>query len=191
MALSTIKIEGLDKALSRLDVKRYEPQIQMCFDKFGIRVEMKAKQLAPVDEGHLRGAIFQHPGVLQITVGCAVEYAAYLEFGTRRFAAAYVAALPEQWQVLAESKRGATGGTFEEMVIRITAWVKRKGFAAELTKSGNKSKSVSSIAAQDQAAYMIARSIVRKGIKPHPYMYPAVTAETPQLLADLSKIKIQ
>lgn len=186
----TIKVDGLGSALGKLDVTKYKPQIQQSFDKFGFRVEETAKQLAPADEGHLKGAIFSDSGELAAIVGCSVEYAAYLEFGTRSFAAEYVSTLPASWQELAASKRGSGGGSFEEFVRALTEWVIRKGFAAIQTKSGNASKSVASISAQHQAAYLIARSILRKGIRPHPYLYPAVREHTKQLLDDLKNIKV-
>lgn len=180
-----VNIDGLQVALNKLDVKRYEPQIQKSFEKFGVNVEREAKKLAPVDEGHLRSAIYQQAGILQVTIGCSVDYAAYLEFGTRSFASEYVAALPATWKELASQYRGAGGGSFEEMVIRITEWVKRKGFAALQTKSGNRSKSIASDTAQNEAAYLIARSICIKGIRPHPFLFPAVEMWTPALIKDL------
>lgn len=99
--MANIKIEGLEKTLARFDVKKYEPQIQQCFDKFGLRVELEAKQAVIVDEGRLKGSIFQQPGRLSSTVGASADYAAYVEFGTGRFAAAYVPQLPPEWQALA------------------------------------------------------------------------------------------
>lgn len=190
MGGSVIKIEGLEKTLARFDVKKYEPQVQLCFDKFGIRVELVAKQMAPVDEGHLKGAIFQQPGRLEVTVGCSVNYAAFLEFGTRKFAASYVATLPATWQELAMRSKGSTGGTFDDLVKRITGWVIRKGISATPTASGRSSKSKSSIQQQHQVAYLIARKIIREGIPAQPFMYPAVNQATPQLIADLNAIKL-
>lgn len=185
-----IKIEGLSKALSRLDVKEFEPQIQGCFDKFGIRVELLAKQAAPVDEGHLKGAIFQQPGRLSSTVGCSVNYAAYLEFGTRKYAAVYVATLPATWQELAAKSKGGAGGSFEEFVARLTLWVIRKGIGATITKSGGNSKSKLAIANQHEVAYLIARKIMREGIKAQPFLYPAFNIAKDELLSQLKAIKI-
>lgn len=96
-----IKIEGLEKTLARLDVKKYEPQIQECFNNFGIRVELHAKQNVVVDDGRLKNSIFQEPGRLSSTVGATANYAAYVEFGTGPLAAAYVPQLPKEWQDLA------------------------------------------------------------------------------------------
>lgn len=62
----------LDKALSNL-VK-----------KTAFAIEAKAKQLAPVDTGLLRGSVTtQVEGPFKARVGTGVEYATYQEFGTR------------------------------------------------------------------------------------------------------------
>lgn len=183
-----IKVEGLQQTIAKLDPAKYHEKIQQSFDKFGFRVETEAKQLAPVDEGHLRSAIFFESGVMSVIVGCSVEYAAYLEFGTRSFAAEYVATLPATWQELAATAKGKGGGTFEEFVRVLTEWVMRKGIAATLTKSGGASKSAAALTNQRQVAYLIARSILIKGIRPHPFLYPAVEKWTPQLSKDLKMI---
>lgn len=98
---ATIKIEGLEKTLARFDIKKFEPKIQECFDKFGLSVELEAKQAVIVDEGRLKNSIFQEPGRLSSTVGASADYAAYIEFGTGPYAAKYVSILPKQWQELA------------------------------------------------------------------------------------------
>jgi len=185
-----IKVEGLEKTMQRFLPAKYEPQIQSAFDKFGDRVRTAAIQIAPVDETNLRSSIYFDNIKLGADVGCKVNYAAYLEFGTRRFAQAYVSSLPDDWQKLAVQAKGKGGGSFEEFVLRITEWVRRKGIAITPTKSGNASKSVSAISQQRQAAYVIARSILIKGIKPQPYLYPAVNIASKQLLKDLKEIKL-
>lgn len=190
MGGSFVKIEGLKETLARFDVKKYEPQIQQSFDKFGLRVELAAKQAVPVDEGRLKGSIFQQPGRLSSTVGASAAYAAYVEFGTRKFAAAYVSTLPATWQELAAKAKGKGGGSFEQFVLRIFEWVKRKGIASTPTASGAASRSRSAAAAQKQAAYLIARKIIREGIKRQPYLYPAVNMASKKLLEDLNKIKL-
>ncbi len=58
MGGSFIKIEGLEKTLARFDVKKYEPQIQQAFTKFGENAAESAKQLAPVDQSFLKPLIF-------------------------------------------------------------------------------------------------------------------------------------
>ena len=171
MSGSVIRIEGLEKTLARFDVKKFEPQIQTAFDKFGIRVELEAKQLAPVDEGHLKGSIFQQPGRLSSTVGASVNYASFMEFGTRKFAAAYISTLPADWQTFARQYKGGGNGTFQEFVMSLVGWCKRHGIS-------------------EKAAYPIALKILRNGLKPHPFLYPAFNKNKDLLIKDLNAIKL-
>lgn len=166
-----IKIEGLEKTLARFDIKKFEPQIQTCFDKFGIRVELEAKQAAPVDEGKLKGSIFQESTRLASTVGASANYASFLEFGTRRFAAAYIATLPTDWQKFALQYKGGGGGTLQDFVMSLMGWCKRHGIS-------------------EKAAYPIALKILRNGMAPQPFLYPAFNKNKDLLLKDLQAIKV-
>ena len=171
MAGSVIKIEGLEKTLARFDVKKYEPQIQECFNKFGIRVELAAKQAVPVDEGKLKGSIFQEPGRLSNTFGASADYASFQEFGTRKFAAAYISTLPADWQAFARQFKGGSSGSFQDFVMSLVGWCKRHGIS-------------------EKAAYPIAIKILRNGMKPQPFLYPAFNTNKKKLLEDLNKIKL-
>lgn len=165
-----IVITGLDSILKQLDVKKFEQDIQLSLNDFGQRVVKKAKELAPTDEGGwLQQSINTESGKLSVTIEANVNYAAYIEFGTRKFAAAYVSSLPADWKTFAAQFQGPGGGTFAEFIKSIMAWVKRKGIDEEL-------------------AYPIALKILREGIKPQPYLYPAIKDETPLLLKDLQNL---
>lgn len=67
-----------------------------------------AKQLAPVDTGRLRGSIsLKKEGFMRYQLVAQTDYAAYMEFGTGRYAASYVPTLDEEWQkIAAQFKRG-------------------------------------------------------------------------------------
>ena len=171
MGGSFIKIEGLEKTLARFDIKKFEPQIQTCFDKFGIRVELGAKQAVPVDEGKLKGSIFQQPGRLSNTFGASADYASFQEFGTRKFAASYVSTLPADWQKFAIQFKGGGGGSFEEFVMSLMGWCKRHGIS-------------------EKVAYPIAIKILRNGMAPQPFLYPAFNKAKDQLIKDLNAIKL-
>lgn len=167
-----IKIEGLKETLARFDLKKFEPQVQTCFNNFGIRVELGAKQAAPVDEGKLKGSIFQQPGRLSSTIGASANYASFPEFGTRKFSAAYVATLPPDWQAFAAQYRGVGGsGNFKEFVLSLMGWCKRHGIS-------------------DKAAYPIALKILREGLKPQPFLYPAFNTAKEKLIEELKAIKL-
>ena len=135
---------------------------------FGIETVAMAKTLAPVDEGFLRNSITFEKRELVVEIIVAANYAAYLEFGTRLFAAAYVNSLPSEWQSFAAQFKGG-GGSFEDFFMRIVEWVRRKGIAPE-------------------AAYQIAKKILRVGIRARPFLYPAVEQNKKLLIENLKAV---
>lgn len=145
--------------------------------EFGRDVVHDAMNMVPVDEGHLKNSISFSEDGLGIKISVNADYAAYLEFGTRGYAAKYVSTLPADWQKFASGFKGKGGGTIEELVLRIMDWVKRKGISGTYsvkTKKRTKASGVSQEFEDADVAYSIALSILRKGIKAQPYLYPSI-----------------
>lgn len=193
---TSVKITGLKTLQTQLKnlPKVAKNELFEEFGDFARLTEEEAKQRAPVNEGNLRNAIkgeaFYKGNLVVAEISVNVPYAAYLEFGTRKFAAKYVATLPQDWQTFAAEFKGGGIGSIEKFLADLVQWVKDKGFAAYTTKSGNKSKSKNSQQAEESAAYIIARNILINGIKEKPYLFPAVQNQTPVLLDNLQKIKL-
>lgn len=188
----SIGLKNLDKVFA--EVKQWPKDIEKVIDNefydFGLNTQNDARANAPVDEGFLRQNIFfkRTPGEVSVTVD--VDYAAYLEFGTKSFAAAYVSSLPQDWRDLAAQFKGATGNSasFVTLVHTIWEWVQRKGFAAAYSiKSHKRSNAKASIENEKQAAYFITLKILKKGIKPHPYLFPAYEKNKILLISNLKK----
>jgi len=135
---------------------------------FGIETVAMAKTLAPVDEGFLRNSITFDKFPLAVEIVVAANYAAYLEFGTRAFEAAYVRSLPAEWQEFAAQFKGG-GGSFEDFFMNIIEWVKRKGI-------------------EPAAAYPIAKKILRFGIRARPFLYPAIEVNKKILIDNLKAV---
>ena len=79
-----------DAALDRLFRSTAGP-VAKELKRLGVRVNRRAKQLAPVDTGRLRSSIVNETqlderGLVEI-VGTDVEYAGHVELGTSRMAA--------------------------------------------------------------------------------------------------------
>lgn len=170
MAGISLKITGVEAAIKRLEAKQksIEQDIQDELNAWALETVTLAKQLAPVHEGQLRQSInplFEN-NKASITVN--TFYAAYIEFGTRKFAASYISSLPAEWEQFAAQFKGG-GGSFIELVKNITEWVRLKGI-------------------DQKAAYPIALKILRDGIKPQPYLYPAVQQTTPDLIKNLKNV---
>lgn len=173
MSSFNVQISGLNKVIERFKQlpKEVEDKLQLRLNEFAINTANDAKQFCPVDEGFLRNSIHPDLKKLQVSVVVAANYSSFIEFGTRRFAAQYVASLPADWQAFAAQFRGKGGGSFEELVMRIKRWVQKKGIS-------EKGKS-------DSAAYAIALSIIRNGIHAQPFLYPAWQANIIKLEENL------
>jgi len=187
-----IKLTGFDKAEKNIEKisKDASLKAKVALVDFGTKVETEAKRNAPADEGKLRSSINSKFDQRKFTVSITVasDYAAYQEFGTRKFAAAYVGTLPQEWKAYAATFKGKTGGNMNDFIQAIMAWVDRKGIGADTTKSGNISRSASSLEKQQQAAYWIAINILQNGIKPKKFLYEAVKNNLPKLQTDFNNI---
>ncbi len=194
----SIKIDGIDQLIRDVNktVSQANEETKVALTKFAANVQEDAKTALHYgangrptsNTGQLASSI--HKGVQGMTASIVVtaDYAAYIEFGTRKFAAAYVATLPQDWSTYAATFKGKGGGTFAQFLAAILKWVEDRGIGGLQTKSGNVSKSKDSKAAQKQAAYLIALSILRNGIRPQPFLFPAVKKHTPVLITDIKKI---
>ena len=60
--------------------------IQRALEAIGLQAEGYAKMLCPVDTGNLRNSISHTVNEDKAIIGTNVEYAAYVEFGTGKFA---------------------------------------------------------------------------------------------------------
>jgi hypothetical protein len=163
-----LKLKNIDKVFE--NIKSYPEDLKKVinneFKAFGIGTVNDAKRLASVNEGFLRNNISSNSSDLKVSISVNVDYAAYLEFGTKSFAASYVSLLPPDWQTFAAEYKGRGGGSFKEFVMNITEWVRLKGIDIK-------------------AAYPIALKILKTGIRPHPYLLPAFEKNKIELIKNL------
>lgn len=185
-----IKLTGLDGLMVAVNktVAETEAQTHKALVTFAKNVETDAKRAAPANEGNLRNSIVDTVTGLQAKVTVTANYAAYLEFGTRKFAARYVATLPQDWKTYAATFKGKGGGTMDQFIQDIMQWVQQKGIGGIKTKSGNVSGSKDSLSAMQSAAYAIALNILQNGIRAQPFLYPAVVKHTPKLITDIKAV---
>lgn len=205
----SVKIEGLQALVTKFDTfeKDVQKKLQDELIDWGNNTKGRAirnlSQPYPdgaVDRGILKNRIEVDIKPLNVSVVVASDYAAYVEFGTKKFAAAYVATLPQDWRTFAAQFKGGGGGTFADFVKRLTEWVHRKGlgtgFAGNIgvagtysTKTRKRTGNKQTQASQDkQAAYLIARKIVRDGMRAHPFLYPASEESRVELERNLKAI---
>lgn len=169
----SLTIKNLDKITQEINAfpQDIEKIVNNEFRAFGAGTSNDAKALAPVNEGFLRESINFSVDNLHVAVGAYIEYAAFVEFGTKSFAESYVASLPEDWQQFASQFKGEGEGTFADLVRAIMKWVQLKGIAS--------GKDI------NNAAYLIAKKIITKGIKEQPYLFPAFEKNKIELINNL------
>lgn len=194
----TFKSSGLDALLKQFDklAKDVQNDVQSEINSFGDDVVRDAKILVKTNSknlGGLQNSIdkeFVNGGVI---ISARSKYAAYIEFGTRKFATEEVSKLPSDWQAYAQTFKGPMvgGGNFTEFVEAIMEWMRNKGIQGGTynvktkRRKGNKKKKESE---DKQVAYAIAQKIMRDGIKARPFMYPSINKNLPLLIERLKDI---
>lgn len=194
-----IEVKGFDALIKRFDTLSNESQakVQSALNTFADATAADAKGFVSskeiTDEGALLRSINPLYGQGSAGVVANSRYAAYHEFGTRKFAASYISSLPAEWSTYAAQFQGPSsmGGTFKDFVLSIMAWMKRKGIKGGTysvktrRRLGNKEQKESE---DKSVAYAIAQKIMRDGIKQRPFLYPSVLKNLPQLEKDLKEI---
>ena len=177
----TVEVKGLKELQAKFGnaSKLITDGIDKALTKGAMRIATNAKKRAPKDRGGLASSISADTSTyLDKRVGANVFYAAFIEFGTGKHAAQYVATLPADWKTYAATfKKSGDGGTFDDMVQEIYDWMKRVGMKG----SGGKKLSMND-------AYRLAKYILLNGIKPQPFFYPAFNDERPKIEAEVLAI---
>lgn len=187
-----IEVKGLDVLLDKFNdlSARAKDGVQKSLNEWANRTSAEAKSTVSAnssDLGMLQNSISAQYGNLEASVVASAAYAAYIEFGTKKFAASYVSSLPSNWQEYANRYKGTGTGRNENFFDVILAWVKRKGIITPIYRGGsgkNRNRQKEKIE-QEAAAYLIAKSILINGIKPKPFLYPSAEKFIPLLLEDI------
>lgn len=113
-------------------------------------ITAEAKREAPVNLGNLRANIENEKITpLEYRITAKAFYSAYMEFGTGK-----KVSVPPEFSPMALEFKGKGKGDFKEGLERIKAWCNKHGIP-------------------ENAAYPIFMSILKKGLEPQPFMYPA------------------
>ena len=163
-------IESLQNALKKLDEKLVK-EVSNEINASSLKIQSDAKRLAPVNMGYLRNSIVLDGqiGSLTYNVEARMPYAPYVEFGTGG-----KVSIPTGYEDYASIFKGKGDGKFKDFILELTKWVERKGIG-----SGKKSKSI---------AYAIALNILRKGLRPQPFLIPSFETEKPKLIKRLNDL---
>ncbi len=171
-------------------IKDLENGLDSVFTTAALEIAATAKRMAPKDEGTIAQSITANTATkMQKEINVNAPYAAYVEFGTGKYAAAYVSTLPAEWKDYAANFRGkGGGGDFDQFLERIYQWVKRKQIGVTYDIKTHRKTKVGKQTAETTmraTAYFIAIRILQNGIHPHPYLFPAFEQHRKQLQDDI------
>ena len=184
-------VSGVDVLMTKINKmsERIQNDVLDEFNASALNIQSNAKKYAPVNIGTLRNSIQLKEelsnGQLVFTIGSKLSYAPYIEFGTGG-----KVSIPNGYSEFANQFRGKTGGTFAQLLKALIEWVKRKGIVGTYSvKTGRRTGGKAIQQKQNEsAAYAIAISILRKGLRPQPFLIPAYEQEIPKLKDNLKRI---
>ena len=145
-----------------------------------------ARRDSPIDQKGLRGAIFfKMDGELSGTVYAQKFYAPFMEFGTK----GKYKPIPGTEAIAAQFK-GYKGGDFQELLIAIVRWVARKGISGRRSEKTGKrlGSKITQFAEDYAAAWPIAMSIIRNGVKPHPFFFKQQEIVWPKMISNIKRV---
>jgi hypothetical protein len=79
----SFKVAGIERLLKKLDKETVETPLQKGIRNLTLLLERLVKTSTPVDSGRLRSSIYSEVKPLYGKVGTIVEYAPFVEYGTR------------------------------------------------------------------------------------------------------------
>ena len=184
-------VSGVDVLMGKLNKmsERIQNDVLDEFNASALNIQSNAKKYAPVNIGTLRNSIQLKEdltkGKLVFTIGSKLSYAPYIEFGTGG-----KVTIPVGYEQFARQFKGNKGGTFAQLLEALVQWVKRKGIVGTYSvKTGRRTGNKSIQQKQNEsAAYAIALSILRKGLRPQPFLIPAYEQEIPKLKTNIKRI---
>lgn len=126
----------------------------------GYNIQKGAKERVPRYQSRLHNSlrVLQAQNKLSVKVWTDVEYAAFVEFGTKS-----KVSIPAEIAQYAAQFKGSLKGSFSDLYEQMKVWVKRHGMP-------------------ESAAFPVAIQIAKLGVKPQPYLYPAFKEERPKYI---------
>jgi hypothetical protein len=183
----SVIVQGVEQLIIRLREKGSEGKrlAGAIVGAVGDMIVNEAKQLAPVDLGKIRQGIGKevenNADRTIAKIFSAAPESPYQEFGTGG-----KVDVPEEMSEVASYFIGGGGngdsGGMVEFIQALTDWVRRHGLTNTYSVSTRKVFSRGGADRDEQLAWAIAKKILREGLKPQPFLYPAYVANKGKLV---------
>lgn len=161
--------------------KAIDTQLQIATEE----MERGAKRDAPADQATLRQGITNRKvSELNWILESNAFYSVYMEFGTKGRYQAIPGVDPSEFKATGEGK---TGKGFYDSILE---WVKRKGIAGTYQVKNRRrvGSKVDQQIEDEQTAFAIYLSIIRHGVKPHPFFFKQLDAVQPKLIRNIQTV---
>jgi len=160
-----MKVTGVDKLLKQFDqfgkegAKVAAGEVEAAVRDIGKNAIINA----PANFGKLRQSI-QPEKITKLSweVKAMASYAGYVEFGTGSHVS-----VPKEMQEQANALRNQAKGNFDDALDSMRDWCRAKGI-------------------DERAAYPILMSILKEGLRPQPYLYPAFKTGSEKFVKNLT-----
>ena len=162
-----MKIIGYPKVIAELRAKKkgIDKQIDDITQANAIEMAGDATKRAPEAFGKLKQSIdYSRVVFLKWKTTVNKEYAGFMEFGTGT-----KVQVPAEFSDMAKSFQSVGKGNFKQALENIKLWCKKKGI-------------------DEKAAYPILLSILRVGVNPQPFFYPAWVTTKKRYIKDLENL---
>lgn len=182
----TVKLTGINsfKAEFTAATKDIEEICEQEVDSMAKRWVAGAKRDAPGVQHELANSISYLKSGAAAEIFANVFYAPFVEFGTK----GNYRPIPGMEQIAAEFK-GQTRGDIKEMLRAIVKWVGRKGLTGRYSVKTRK-RLGTKVQKQDEdlkAAWPIMMSILKNGIRPHPYFFKQQEVVWPEMVRNIER----
>lgn len=173
---ATVNVKGLNdliaktKAISADSARMANAIVSSTCDT----IVADAKQAAPADLGTIR----QNIGKEQVGDASFALFSNAPESPFQEFGTGPMVDVPAEYEDIAATFKGDKGDGWEAFIESLMGWIKRHGLAGVYSvkthKLNNHSYKDQNEAAIESAAWAIARSIIRDGLSPQPFFFPAI-----------------
>jgi hypothetical protein len=191
MATLKVSLNGFKELKQRLSKSNLQKEVSAELGQGAEKIRAAAINDAPFGAGGLlRGGIGKEPVGSNWRVFSNALYSGYVEFGTKR----KISVPAGLESIAAELKGKSGGGDYFDFLNAILDWVIRKGIANRYsvkTKRAIKIKLGSGSSDEqrlEQTAHAIAISIIRHGIRPHPFFFKQLDKFRPEIIKNVENV---
>lgn len=175
-----IQLVGLSDVQGRLAHLSDAIGLQVLDELEAAAFEMEAKADARLvsnktnDQGVLRASlqVIRNQAQSRVEFAATAFHAPFIEFGTKT-----LVHVPPEWAEYAAQFKGLKRGNVDQFRENILDWMKRKGIQPKYPGQ-----------TMEEAADAIVDHILRFGLSPHPFMYPAYVEVRDTLLNRITRI---